>query len=214
MAGGKDITFALHNMLSKLDRHTDYVDPETNRQLDNDIKGQFSGIGVQIRPNYTKDYLQVVTPIRGSPAYKAKIYANDLITGIIREADSSGKALPKPETISTKGMTTEDAVKKIIGKEGSKVKLIIEREGEKEPLTFNLIRGKVEVESVLGIKRNSGDDSWNYVVDPENKICYVRLTQFSLQHAARPGKRHEEALQGRHQGLHPRPALQSRRSAR
>jgi carboxyl-terminal processing protease len=178
LSGGKDITYALHNMLNKLDRHTDYVDPDTLRQLDNDIKGQFSGIGVQIRPNYTKDYLQVVTPISGSPAYKAKIYANDLITGIIREVDSSGKPLAKPETISTKGMTTEEAVKKIIGKEGSKVKLIIEREGEKEPLTFNLIRGKVEVESVAGIKRNS-DDSWNYVVDPENKICYVRLQQFS-----------------------------------
>ena len=48
----------------------------------------------------------------------------------------------------------------------------------KEPLEFNLIRGSVEVESVLGHKRN-GDDSWNYVIDSENKICYVRLTQFS-----------------------------------
>ena len=79
-------------MLQNLTRHTDYVDPYVARQLDNDIRGQFSGIGVQIQPNYTKDYLQVVTPIRGSPAYKAKIYANDLITGIIREVDSNGKA--------------------------------------------------------------------------------------------------------------------------
>src|SRR4029077_11258895 len=90
-----------------------------------------------------------VTPIRGSPAYKAKIFANDLITTIIREVDGDGKRLETPEVISTKGLTTEDAVKKILGKEGTKVKLIIEREGSEKPLEFNLIRGKVEVESVM-----------------------------------------------------------------
>ena len=68
LANGKDITYSLHSMLGKLDKHTDYIDPDTIRQLDNDIRGQFSGIGVQIRKNNTKDVLQVVTPIRGSPA--------------------------------------------------------------------------------------------------------------------------------------------------
>src|SRR5205823_5910504 len=150
-------------------------DPDTIRQLDNDIRGHFSGIGVQIRKNNTKDMLQVVTPIRGSPAYKAKIYANDIITTIIREVDGDGKPLEAPEVIPTKGMSTEDAVKKILGKENTKVKLLIEREGAEKPLEFNLIRGKVEVESVMGIKRNT-QDAWNYVVDPENRICYVRLT--------------------------------------
>ncbi len=178
LANGKDITHSLHAMLGKLDKHTDYIDPETLTRWQQDITGQFSGIGVQIRKNNTKDMLQVVTPIRGSPAYKAKIYANDIITTIIREVDNKGKPLPEPETLSTKGMTTEDAVKKILGKEGTKVKLVIERAGEAKPLEFNLIRGKVEVESVLGAKRND-DDTWNYVVDPENKICYVRLSQFS-----------------------------------
>ena len=175
---GKDITHSLHSMLHKLDKHTDYIDPDTIKKLDDDIRGHFYGIGVQIRKNNTKDMLQVVTPIRNSPAYKAKIFANDVITTIVREVDSDGKPLAKPETISTKGMSTEDAVKKILGKEGTKIKLIIQREGSEKPIEFNLIRGKVEVESVLGIKRNE-DDTWNYVVDPENKICYVRLTQFS-----------------------------------
>jgi C-terminal peptidase prc len=178
LANGKDITYSLHSMLGKLDKHTDYIDPDMLRQMENDIRGHFSGIGVQIRKNNTKDVLQVVTPIRGSPAYKAKIYANDLITTIIREVDGDGKRLETPEVIPTKGLTTEDAVKKILGKEGTKIKLKIEREGFDEPLEFNLIRGKVEVESVMGAKRNR-DDSWNYVVDPENKICYVRLFQFS-----------------------------------
>jgi carboxyl-terminal processing protease len=175
---GNDITYSLHPMLEKLDRHTDYIDPETLRRMEVDIRGHFSGIGVQIRRNNSKDALQVVTPIRGSPAYKAGIYAGDLITRIIRETDDKGRPLSTPEEISTKGMSTEDAVKKILGREGTKIKLVVDREGSKKPLEFELIRGRVEVETVLGTKRNS-DDSWNYVIDPENKICYIRLTQFS-----------------------------------
>jgi C-terminal peptidase prc len=175
---GKDVTFSLHPMLGKLDRHTDYIDPETLTRFKIDTSGNFIGVGVQIRKNNTKDALQVVTPIKGSPAYNAGIYAGDLITQIIREVDSKGKRLDPPEVISTKGMTTEDAVKKILGKGGTKVKLVVEREGAEKPLQFELLRGSVEVESVLGTKRKT-DDSWDYVIDPENKICYVRLTQFS-----------------------------------
>jgi C-terminal peptidase prc len=178
LANGKDITFSLHPMLAKLDRHTDYYDPEMLTRILQEIQGNFSGIGVQIRQNQSHDMLQVVTPIKGSPAYKAKIYAGDFISTIIREVDSEGKPLENPETISTKGMTTEDAVKKILGKPGTKVKLLVEREGEAKPLEFNLLRGRVEVESVVGVKRTA-DDGWDYVIDPENQICYVRLTTFS-----------------------------------
>ncbi len=178
LANGKDVTLSLHPMLGKLDRHTDYIDPETLERERTVIQGHFSGIGVQIRKNNAKDMLQVVTPIFGSPAYKAKMYAGDIITTIIREVDSNGKALEKPEVIPTKGMTTEDAVKKILGQPGTKIKLLVDREGHEKPLEFNLIRGNIEVETVLGIKRNE-DDTWNYVIDPENKICYVRLTQFT-----------------------------------
>src|SRR5262249_2366819 len=112
------------------------------------------------------------------PAYKAKMFANDIITTIIREVDSNGKPLEKPEITPTKGLKTDEAVKKILGRPGTKIKLLVEREGVEKPLEFNLIRGSVEVESVMGNKRNE-DDTWNYVVDPENKICYVRLTQFT-----------------------------------
>jgi C-terminal peptidase prc len=178
LAGEKDLDAALHGMLGKLDPHTDWVDKETVRKFRDDTRGFFSGIGVQIRKNVIRDELQVVTPIINSPAYKAKIYANDIITKIIREVDSEGNPLDTPEVLPTKGMTTDQAVKKILGKPGTKVKIQVEREGEKEPLEFTLIRGKVEVESVLGVKRKA-DDSWDYVIDPENKICYLRLTQFS-----------------------------------
>jgi C-terminal peptidase prc len=178
LAKNKDITLSLHPMLHKLDKHTDYIDPDTLMRLQQEIEGQFTGIGVQIRKNNIKDQLQVVTPIRNTPAYKAGLYAGDIITTIVREVDSEGKPLDSPEILPTKGMSTDQAVKKIIGKAGTKVKLIVEREGEAKPLEFNLIRGKITVETILGSKRKA-DDTWDYVIDPENKICYVRLTQFS-----------------------------------
>jgi C-terminal peptidase prc len=178
LAKGKDISIALNAMLTKLDKHTYYYDPDAAKALSRDTSGKFSGIGVQIRKNNVRDQLQVVTPIYGSPAYKAGLKANDIITTIVREVDENGKKLKEREEISTKGLTTEDAVKKILGKEGTPVKLLVEREGAAEPIEFNLLRGSVEVETVLGFKRNT-DDTWNYVIDPDNKICYVRLTQFS-----------------------------------
>ena len=60
LAEGKDITASLHGILSKLDKHSDYIDPETVKQAENNIRGYFFGIGVQIRRNNIKDLLQVV----------------------------------------------------------------------------------------------------------------------------------------------------------
>jgi carboxyl-terminal processing protease len=174
---GKDLDLALERMLTHLDPYTSYYDPETVQKMEQDIKGQFTGIGVVIRKDTSKDLLQVVTPIKGSPAYKAGIQAGDLITRIYREVDNEGKKLPEPDDISTKGMSTNDAVKKILGQPKTKVKVTVEREGVEKPLEFELTRSLIEVESVLGFKRKD-DDSWDYFVDPDSKIAYIRLTQF------------------------------------
>ncbi len=173
----KDIDAALHGMLGKLDPHTDWIDKESYQRMLKDTQGTFTGIGVQIRKNVIRDELQVVTPIINSPAYKAKIYAGDIITKIIREVDSEGNPQPV-EIIPTKGMTTDQAVKKILGNPGTKVKIMIEREGEKEPKEVEITRGRIEVESVMGYKRKA-DDQWDYYVDAANKIAYIRLTQFA-----------------------------------
>jgi carboxyl-terminal processing protease len=176
---GSDITFALNGMLGKLDRHTGYIPPDVVKRFRQDTAGKFSGIGVQIRKNEVRDQLQVITPILNSPAYKKGLKANDIITTIISEVDpQTGREYDEPKITPTKGMTTEDAVKLILGTPGTRIKLVVEREGEKKPLEFTIIRGTVEVESVLGFRRTE-KDTWNYVIDPDNKICYVRLTQFS-----------------------------------
>ena len=70
-----------------------------------------------------------------------------------------------------------DAVKLILGKAGTKVTVEVQREGIKEPLKFDITRGQVMVETVLGYHRKM-DDSWDYYIDPKSKIAYIHLTQF------------------------------------
>jgi C-terminal peptidase prc len=182
LANHKDLDYALQRMMSPLDPYTTYVDPETLAQFKRETGGHFTGIGVQIRVDSARDMLVVISPIKDSPAYRAGLQAGDIITEVVREVDANGKRLAKPEVLSTKAMPIQDAVKYITGKPGTKVKLTVEREGVDKPLHFEIRRGMVEVESVLGTHRNS-DDSWDYVIDPEYQICYIRLTSFQTNTA-------------------------------
>lgn len=174
----KDIDVALQRMLSHLDPYTTYIDAEQLAKFEQDIDQDFTGIGIQIRKDSATDQLLVVTPIKGSPAHKKGLMTGDIITRITREVDSQGKPLDQPEVIETKGMQLNDAVKKILGKAGTKVKVTVQREGEDKAIEYEIVRGRVAVDTVVGIKRNT-DDEWNYWLDPERKIGYARLTSFS-----------------------------------
>jgi C-terminal peptidase prc len=178
LSNHKDIDYALQRMMTPLDPYTTYIDPETVEAFKREMGGKFTGIGIQIRIDSIRDQLLVITPIKGSPAYKAGLKAGDVITQVIREYDDKGNKVETPEVIPTKGLPIQDAVKKIVGPVGTKVKLVVERAGVEKPLEFEIKRGNVEVETVLGVKRNT-DDSWDYMIDPDYGICYVRLTQFS-----------------------------------
>ena len=174
----KDIDVGLDEMLQALDPYTTYIDPEKLNAFKINVQGNFTGIGIQIRKDAATDLLLVVTPIKGSPAYKAGLLAGDLITTISRDVDEKGKPLPNaPELTSTKGLAVGDAVKKILGQPGTKVKLTVQREGSDKPLEFEITRGHVVVETVFGVKRKTNDD-WDYMLDPEKKIGYIRLSQF------------------------------------
>jgi C-terminal peptidase prc len=174
----KDTDIALQRMLHHLDPYTTYIDPETLAKFKQDTQAQFTGIGIQIRKDTAQDMLLVVSPIKDSPAYRAGIKAGDVITKVTRLVDSQGNSLDPPETISTKGLPLNDAVKLILGTTGSKVKLTVDREGVDHPLEFKITRGVVNVETVLGVRRKA-NDSWDYLIDPENRIAYVRLTSFA-----------------------------------
>ena len=177
----KDVDATIRWMMASLnDDYTVYFDKELLKKTESQLRGEFSGVGIQIRRDSVRDGLLVVSPIKGSPAYKAGILAGDLIIGIKRDTDPEGKPLTADAAreISTKGMKTEKALEVILGKPGIPITIVVQREGEKEPKEFTITRGRVAVETVLGVKRDKNDD-WEYYIDPETKIGYICLTQFS-----------------------------------
>jgi C-terminal peptidase prc len=175
LADHKDIDVSLQRMLFRLDPHSTYFDKDTVERFKQDTQGEFTGIGAHVGKDFGKDVIKIISPIRGSPAYKKGLQAGDLITKIIREEDNDGNKIEPPEVTATKGMKVEDAVKKILGKPGTKVKLVIERDDK--PIDVEIERGRVEVESVLGVRRKQ-DDSWDFYIDPTYQIAYIRLNQF------------------------------------
>ena len=185
------------------DPHTVYYDKETLKKVEAPLRGQFSGIGIQIRRDLVKDGLLVVSPIKDSPAYKAGLKAGDVITEIRRDVGPQGETLTsdQPKVISTKGMKVEEAVRTILGKQFTPIRITVEREGVDEPITFDLKRDRVEVESVLGWQRDTADDSWDFLMDQENKIGYIRLTQFARASAADMRKAVDELKEQGMQGL-------------
>jgi carboxyl-terminal processing protease len=173
----KDIDDALLRMLRHLDPYTTFYTPEELRHLESDVSGEFIGVGVQIRRDTESDELQVITPIYGSPAFKAGVQTGDLVTAITRLVDDAGKPLDKPEVTPTKGLSVNDAVKKILGLPGTKVRLTVKRKGVDKPFDLDMERQPIATESVFGVRRKV-DATWDYWVDTDNKIAYVRLFQF------------------------------------
>jgi C-terminal peptidase prc len=166
-------------MASLNDPYSVYYDKETVRKMASALRGRFPGVGIQIRRDAVHDALLVVSPIKGSPAFEGGIQAGDLIVKVIRHVDNiTGNPLPDnvQKEYSTKGMKTEEAITIITGKPGTPITLVIERDGKE--IKFDLKRNWVSVETVLGVKRDTNAD-WDFVIDPKNKLGYVRLTQFT-----------------------------------
>jgi C-terminal peptidase prc len=187
----KGLDRALKLMLYALDRHTSWFNQEEFATLERDVGKEFIGVGIQIRKDFKRDVVKVATPILDGPSYRKGIKAGDLIVRIVNEVDKDGNPLPKPEVTETKGLTTTDVVKKILGPRNTKVTLVIEREEKEGPkeYTFELTRSKIEAETVFGVRRLE-DDTWDYYLDADRKIVYVRLNQFALN----TGKQLREVL--------------------
>ncbi len=145
---------AIKGMVQSLDPHSSFMTKEEHRELMMETRGSFTGIGIEI--TIRDSILTVVSPIEGTPAYKAGVKAGDKIVKI--------------EEKTTKNMTMMEAVKNIRGPKGTEVKLTIMREGETGPLEFSIIRDVIPLKSVR-----------HYRLTPE--IGYIRVSNFQSKTA-------------------------------
>ncbi|NOX55259.1 MAG: S41 family peptidase [Planctomycetes bacterium] len=164
----KLIEAAIRGMLSELDPYSDYISPEELSYFNQQVEQEFGGIGIQVQLHPTTRRLMVMTPLPGTPAYRAGVRAGDIIMEIEGE--------------STEGMSLSDAVKRLKGKPGEKVTIGVLHEGAKEIEQITIVRDVIHVPTVLGDKYNP-DGSWDFMIDRDRKIAYVRLTHFG-RHSA------------------------------
>jgi carboxyl-terminal processing protease len=151
---------AISGMLGGLDPFSNYVPEEDMDEFNKQTRGKFGGIGIQI--GMRKGILTVISPLEGTPAYRAGVLAGDIIMEI------EGK--------STENIRLDQAVKTLTGEPGTKVRLKV-RHMTGETAEFTITRELIEVHTVKGVKRDDNNE-WVYMLDPEKKIGYIRLTSF------------------------------------
>ena len=152
----KDAYEAIRGMLTTLDDpYTRFLDPREFKEMQIDTSGELSGVGIQLSLDKDTKELIVVSPIDGSPASRADVKPKDVITQI------NGK--------STKGMSTEDAVKLIRGPVGTKVSIQLRR-NKTQLVSVDLIRDRIEIHAVDSRLNTTPDGS---------KVGYIRLKQFN-----------------------------------
>src|SRR3982750_5057807 len=123
---------AINGMLTGLDPHSAYLDQEAFRDLQVGTQGQFGGLGIEV--GMEEGFVKVISPIEETPAFKAGIKPNDLIV--------------KLDDTPVKGMTLNDAVKRMRGKPNTQITLTITRKGESAPIIVTLTRAVIKVQSI------------------------------------------------------------------
>jgi carboxyl-terminal processing protease len=143
---------AISGMLNGLDPHSSYLDPKSFRAMQVQTRGEFGGLGIEV--TMEDGLVKVVAPIDDTPAAKAGIRANDVITHI--------------DDAAVKGLTLDQAVEKMRGQVNTKIRLRIIRKGADKPIEVAVTRDIIRVRSVRS--RVEGGD-----------VGYIRITQFNEQ---------------------------------
>jgi carboxyl-terminal processing protease len=147
----KLIHAALRGMLTSLDPHSDYMEPVDYADVQEDTTGQFGGLGIEVQME--EGAIKVVSPIDDTPAAKAGILAGDFIV----ELDGT----------QVQGMSLDDAVAKMRGQVGTKIKITVVREGVDQPLEFELTRDIIATRAAR--------------LTMQGEIAVIRLARFSEQ---------------------------------
>jgi carboxyl-terminal processing protease len=148
----KLIETAINGMLAGLDPHSSYMDPKSFRDMQVQTRGEFGGLGIEV--TMEDGLIKVVAPIDETPAAKAGVMANDIIT--------------KLDDDQVQGLTLNQAVEKMRGPVNTKIKLTIMRKGSDTPIEVLITRDIIRVRSVRS--HVEGSD-----------VGYIRLTQFNEQ---------------------------------
>ena len=143
---------SIHGMLSRLDPHTAFLEPEDFSAMREKQQGSFFGLGIQIQKRMGR--ITVIAPMEGTPAYKLGIRAGDIITHI------------EDEEIK-EDVTTDDVVRKLRGPKGSQVTITIRRAGIDEPLRMTITRAEIPTFSVR----------YAFMMTPE--VGYLLLADFT-----------------------------------
>ncbi|MFM1803921.1 MAG: Carboxy-terminal processing protease CtpB precursor [Planctomycetota bacterium] len=150
------------------DEYSQVIWPDQLRRFEQMIKGNFVGVGIQIRHDDRRE-IQVVNPLEGGPAFRGGIENDDRIVAV------DGKP--------TVGWTLNRAVDSITGRAGEEVTLSVKREGVDDPIDFKLVREQIKIRSVNGWWKKALDErgipEWDWYIDPTAGIGYVRLTSFN-----------------------------------
>ena len=145
----KLINEAINGMLTGLDPHSAYLDADAFKELQVGTQGEFGGLGIEV--GMEDGFVKVVSPIEDTPAYNAGLKSGDLII--------------KLDDTAVKGMSLNDAVKRMRGKPNTQITITVVRKGEPKPLVFTLTRAIIKVQSVK-----------SKLVEPG--YGYIRITQF------------------------------------
>lgn len=148
----KLITDAISGMVSSLDPHSQYFDKKSFKEFKEGTTGRFVGVGIEITSE--DGWVKVVSPIEGSPAYRAGLKSGDLIT--------------KVDDTQVKGLTLNEAVKKMRGEPNTKVVLTIFRKEENKTFSVDIVREEIKTQSVKG-----------KLIEPG--YAWLRLSQFQDQ---------------------------------
>ena len=159
---------ALRGMIKELDPYSSYIPPEELARFNQQVDQQFGGIGIQVQPDPRTRRILVISPLPDTPAYKAGVRAGDIVTEV--------------EGYDTENMPLSRAVELMKGPPGETVSIKVRHLSATEDEVISMERAIISVKSVLGDKWGK-NGSWDFLVDDEQKIGYVRLTQFGRKSA-------------------------------
>lgn len=181
---------AVRGMIEALDDpYTEFIPNEAEKDFDKQVRGEYVGIGAEV--DTENGWLKIASPLDDSPAWKAGIEADDLIVAV------DGK--------TTFNQTVEQVIDRLMGEPGSVVRLTVERVGDKasapagalEPTApedspespgvkagrfrfdLKIIRQRIVTSTVKGLHRVGETQEWDFMADPEERIGYIRVTQFT-----------------------------------